>query len=248
MSLSHLFIGVTMKLYHFIYLTHNLINGKIYVGVHSANRLKDSYLGSGDNILKAIKKYGKNNFQRHILHLARNEEEAYEIESWIVDRSFLSRTDVYNLTPGGYRPPNRKGRSPSKEHRQKIGDANRNPSEETRAKKRIAATSISNETREKRSKSLSGRVVSVEERAKNSRAQTGKTLSNETKRKISDSLRGVPKPQRSEEHCRKISEANKGKHIHSDEHKAYMSKIIKQRRAEQRESALIGLVAFLFWK
>lgn len=45
-----------------IYKTTNKINGKIYVGLDTKNNPK--YLGSGKIIKFAIKKYGKENFEK----------------------------------------------------------------------------------------------------------------------------------------------------------------------------------------
>ena len=52
----------------YIYKTINLINGKMYIG-SSIKNPKDNggYYGSGSNIVKAIKKYGKENFTKEIL-------------------------------------------------------------------------------------------------------------------------------------------------------------------------------------
>lgn len=49
-------------IYHIVYETTNLINGKIYRGVHSTNNINDGYLGSGIKFGRALKKYGKSNF------------------------------------------------------------------------------------------------------------------------------------------------------------------------------------------
>lgn len=35
------------KKYHFLYKTTNLLNSKVYYGMHSTNDLNDGYLGSG---------------------------------------------------------------------------------------------------------------------------------------------------------------------------------------------------------
>ena len=37
-------------MYHFVYETTNLINGKKYIGKHSTDDLNDGYLGSGKAI------------------------------------------------------------------------------------------------------------------------------------------------------------------------------------------------------
>lgn len=45
-------------MYHIVYLTTNLVNNKIYVGVHSTYNLDDGYLGSGKLISKAKEIHG----------------------------------------------------------------------------------------------------------------------------------------------------------------------------------------------
>jgi len=50
---------------YYLYKITNLINNKIYIGVHYSNNIEnDNYLESGRYIQQAIKKYGKNNFKR----------------------------------------------------------------------------------------------------------------------------------------------------------------------------------------
>jgi len=45
---------------HYVYKITNNINDKIYIGKHSSKDInRDSYLGSGIAISKAIKKYGR---------------------------------------------------------------------------------------------------------------------------------------------------------------------------------------------
>lgn len=88
-------------LYHLVYLTTNEVNGKIYVGVHSTDKLEDGYLGSGTYLKLAFKKYGKDNFTRQILEVLPSSKEAYQLEKEIVDLDFVKRSDTYNIYPGG---------------------------------------------------------------------------------------------------------------------------------------------------
>lgn len=87
--------------YYFMYKTTNLVNGKIYIGVHSTNNIDDGYLGSGLAILNAISKYGKENFIREIIEYFDNMEDAYIKETEIVNIEFKNRKDTYNLSVGG---------------------------------------------------------------------------------------------------------------------------------------------------
>lgn len=88
-------------MHHTIYKITNLINGKIYIGKHSTNDIKDNYYGSGKLIKSAIEKYGIINFTKEILFNFQSEEEAYAKEKEIVNESFIKRKDVYNLIIGG---------------------------------------------------------------------------------------------------------------------------------------------------
>ena len=90
-----------MYKYHLIYKTSNKINGKIYIGVHSTNKVLDTYLGSGNLIKLAIKKYGKENFYKEILFIFESREEALKKELELVNDCFCKRPDTYNIILGG---------------------------------------------------------------------------------------------------------------------------------------------------
>ncbi|QPI13938.1 homing endonuclease [Serratia phage 4S] len=103
-----------------VYRTTNLLNNKIYIGVH--NNSEDNYLGSGNLILQAISKYGKENFNREILFEYEDIKDAYAKEAEIVDEEFLKRKDVYNLVLGGLGGvlKHNKGKPLSEERKEKI--------------------------------------------------------------------------------------------------------------------------------
>lgn len=90
-----------MSIYHTVYQTTNIVNNKIYVGVHSTSDPYDSYLGSGVAIKRAIEKYGKHNFTKEILAIYESSADAYQKEFEIVNSDFISRPDTYNQTIGG---------------------------------------------------------------------------------------------------------------------------------------------------
>jgi len=84
-----------------LYKTTNLINNKIYIGVHKTLDPYDDYLGSGFRLKLAVKKYGTSNFKKEIITIFETEQAAYETESNLVDDTFLKRSDVYNIKNGG---------------------------------------------------------------------------------------------------------------------------------------------------
>lgn len=101
---------------YIVYCTTNIINKKIYIGVHLCKSSKfDGYLGCGVYESKpssynkpktafqyAVQKYGPKNFKRITIKEFDNKEDAFNLEADIVDRQFLSRKDVYNQVLGGY--------------------------------------------------------------------------------------------------------------------------------------------------
>jgi len=89
-----------MKKYYLYQIT-NLINGKIYIGVHQTENLEDGYMGSGSYLKRSIKKNGKDNFKKIILKFFDNEKEMYLSEAEIVTPEFIEKETNYNLKEGG---------------------------------------------------------------------------------------------------------------------------------------------------
>ena len=88
-------------MYGFIYITTNLINGKQYIGQHKGDG-NDNYLGSGDEIKLAIKKYGKKNFKREIICFAKTKQELDELEKYYIDfYNAVEDDNFYNIAYGG---------------------------------------------------------------------------------------------------------------------------------------------------
>ncbi len=88
-------------MHYIVYQTTNLINGKIYRGKHQTSDLNDRYLGSGNQIRRAIKKYGIENFQREILYQFDNEADMISKEAELVTEDFCNLSNTYNICPGG---------------------------------------------------------------------------------------------------------------------------------------------------
>jgi hypothetical protein len=145
-----------METYYTIYQTTNIINGKFYVGKHKTNDLKDTYIGSGVALKKAIKKYGRKNFKKEILFIFKTEKEMNLKEREIVNESFLNNKMTYNMGLGGEGGSHFKGKVHSKEMKEAL------------------------------SKKMTGRKLTEEQRNKVSESNKHRTLSEETKKKLSD--------------------------------------------------------------
>lgn len=114
-----------MFMFYYVYQTTNLVNGRIYIGVHSTTDISDGYLGSGKALLRAINKYGKDKFSKEILSFYDSAEEAYEEESYIVNEDWIADRTTYNIVVGGRggSPPSRKGKEVSLESRKKRSES-----------------------------------------------------------------------------------------------------------------------------
>ncbi|AND75017.1 hypothetical protein pf16_94 [Pseudomonas phage pf16] len=191
-------------MYYIVYETINKINGKVYIGKHKTTNMEtDRYIGSGNLIKQAIKKYGEENFERSIIFCAFTEEDAFEVERILVDEEFVRRVDTYNLATGG-----RGGYTMSEEFCE-------------RASKRMMGEGNPNfgkprpdHSKKKQSDAMKGRTLSDEHKSKISEAvrgenhpNFGKHHSEETRMKLRESNLGVP---RSDETRARMSESHKG--------------------------------------
>jgi len=90
-------------MYGYIYKTTNLVDGKIYIGQKKSSIfLGQKYLGSGKNVRRAIKKYGKHNFKVELIEEIENVSLMDEREIYWV--SYYKSTDKsigYNISEGG---------------------------------------------------------------------------------------------------------------------------------------------------
>lgn len=165
-----------------VYRITNLINGKIYVGKDKCNRPR--YFGSGKVIRLAIKKYGKENFQRDILEVCTSVEHLRERECWWIQHLNARDPNVgYNLTEGG-----------------DGGDTStfrlyKKASEATLQKMREARQGFSwgkhsQETKDFISRLHKGRVFSDAHKEHLSEARKCREISDETRKKMSESSKG----------------------------------------------------------
>jgi len=93
--------SASMSIYHIIYKTTNIINGKWYIGVHSTDDLNDGYLGSGVRLLQSVSKYGEENFTREILYFFDTREAAFNKEKEIITEDIVNDRQSYNMCIGG---------------------------------------------------------------------------------------------------------------------------------------------------
>lgn len=176
-------------MYHYVYITTNVSNGKKYIGKHSFKELENRYLGSGFGIKAAIKKHGRESFVKEIVSTHETEDAAYEAEAILIESVDAIRNPLfYNRTKGGRGGV--AGRSLTEDHKRKI-------SKSTKGIVRSA------ETKARMSKAKKGRKHPLKGKKKSPEAYQRlleglqKRVDNgtrnhleETKRKISDKLKG----------------------------------------------------------
>lgn len=86
--------------YGLIYISTNLVNGKIYIG--QTTTFNDYYIGSGLHFSRAVKKYGRKNFVSHHLQYSKDKEELDRLEvEYIASFNSTDPAIGYNLALGG---------------------------------------------------------------------------------------------------------------------------------------------------
>lgn len=196
----------------YIYKITNIINNKIYIGQSKYDNPK--YLGSGNYIRKAVKKYGFSNFKKEIIQECIDLKHSNEREKYWISILDSKNSDIgYNIADGGasfimnddiknrikktltgkYIGDNsfRKGIQHDEVTKQKISESNKGriKSKDTRKKMSISATGrkLNESTRKKLSDSHKGKVLSFLHKEKISEGLKGKVLLESTKKKIKES-------------------------------------------------------------
>lgn len=189
-------------MYGYVYLTQNMINGRIYIGQHKAKEFDTKYYGSGKILKSAIEKYGIECFKCEMLERCDTKEHLNQSEKyWILHfKSLGERVDLYNIADGGeggdiYHTLSDEEKEhfklkcrPDKSKRDYVTSGKK--AWETR--KLHGTDKMSDEQRQKLIDSHKGKKRSVESVNKGvlTRKQRGYKHSDETKRKISEGNKG----------------------------------------------------------
>lgn len=91
-------------MYGYIYITTNLVNGKIYVGQHKVHNdtFNPKYYGSGRLLRKALNHYGKENFKVELIEWCETLKETNEREIYWIAYYKLPNYEIgYNIARGG---------------------------------------------------------------------------------------------------------------------------------------------------
>jgi hypothetical protein len=88
-------------MFYTIYFTTNMVNGTIYIGKHQTEDINDDYLGSGVLLIKAIRKYGRENFTKTTQYIFGTEGEMNDMERSLVNESVVKSDNFYNIALGG---------------------------------------------------------------------------------------------------------------------------------------------------
>lgn len=94
---------MSTNIYYIVYKTINLTNNNYYIGKHKQLTEPysfDGYLGSGTRLIRAIRKYGKENFTRVTLFSFLNEKDCYSKENELT-KHWLGDLLCYNIKEGG---------------------------------------------------------------------------------------------------------------------------------------------------
>jgi group I intron endonuclease len=90
------------NIFGYIYETTNLVNNKKYIGKKVTDSNSDKYIGSGVLLIKAIKKYGRENFIKKIIDVATNNDELTQKEIYWIDYfNAVKSNQYYNICKGG---------------------------------------------------------------------------------------------------------------------------------------------------
>lgn len=171
-----------------IYETTNKINGKKYIGKHVTADPDDDYLGSGLLLTNALKKYGRENFEKKVLYVFDNDEQMNAKEKELINEDIVNNNLYYNIALGGQGG--------------KIALYESNPNYEEICKKislkahdRSEQSSMNASNNHKTKKiGMYGKTHTDEAKRKIGNAHKNKNVSRETRKKISEANKGRQPP------------------------------------------------------
>jgi hypothetical protein len=223
MNLTILRVIILVRTYYYIYETTNLINGKTYIGQHITENLDDGYMGSDLNVLRAFKKYGKENFRKEILLFAVNEVALNFIEKCLVTVDFINDNQNYNLKEGG----GAKGRC-SEELKHKLSQT-------------VTGRKMPEGFGERVRERMLGKKMSAENREKLILRNTGKKWSEESRNKLSKTRKEMGFTDKMKQALELAKQANIDKPKTQD-HKDALSKSLKgKKRTEETKQKISAL-------
>lgn len=196
------------KNHNYFYKITNLVNGKYYYGIRSCDELPDSrYMGGGTAIIKAIKKYGRENFLKEIIIDYPTRKEASDHEARVVTIELIQLEECYNCRTGG---DNEYVHIVTDETRAKLSKAGKGSkrSQETKQRMSLASKGKVLSEEHKINIKLSKQFISDGTREKMRESHIGKVQSDELVKKRIESRKNNKNSWHSEEAKRKMGEKN----------------------------------------
>lgn len=178
--------------YGFIYITINKINNKKYIGMKKYSKGWKTYLGSSKNLLKDVKQYGVDNFERNIIEECFDAKHLQDREIYYLNLYNVLNDDSYynqSIPHKDFRIKGKTNSSKGKTWEDIYGvEGAKLKRENSKLKgktwKDIYGEEISNKKMKKAKEKRS-----LETRIKMSNSRKGIKYSEETKRKISEGVK-----------------------------------------------------------
>lgn len=238
--------------FHYIYKTTRIDTGEYYIGMRSSRVRpeEDSYLGSGLRLRAAVKRHGRESFSKMILIQGIQGREALaKVERWAITTVHVKDPLCYNMTTGG-------GGNP-----RVVRGSGRTPEGQMRVNAAVSAAHLgvpSNRLGKKCTKEQIERFREAANRLHKERPEVREKIRATIKAMCAEL--GADSPLRkhvaahggsqsgkqfSDEHRRKIAEANTGR-LHSEETKKKLSRLRKglKRSPEALAKQSVSMAAF----
>lgn len=248
-------------MYGYIYVTTNIISGKVYVG-KKTSPFNPNYLGSGRYITNAVNKYGPDNFKVSVIEYADNLSDLNQKEIYWIQHYKDEGFEMYNISRGGdggdtYLNLSEKDRRVRLDNLKKNGyfshitktqfkellehsvETRRKNAEERGYWFSEEARKHMSEGQKNRKPFTAEKQAEISRRRTETRKRNGYRHSKETLEKISRSNKGRVF---SEEYRRKLSENRKGTHCGSDNpfYGKHHSDEVKQLLSEYNKLGICG--------